>query len=323
MRVLVLGGTQFVGRHIVECLLAGGHAVTVFNRGRTPDDLPAGVERVRGDRDAGGAGLSALVGRTWDACVDVSGYTPRQVRPSVRLLAPRVGRYVFVSAVSVYGDPPSGPVDEACPRLPPAGDDVTEINAATYGPLKVACEDVVGEAFPGRCTVLRPQIVVGPHEPGSRFTYWVGRAMRGGPTLAPGDGSDHVQVIDARDVAAFARRAIERGIDGAFNLAGRRVTWREFVGILGLRDVVWVDRRMIESAGLTEFELPLYRPTGGRRSSLMHVSAAAARAAGLEWTDLHATVADVRAWLERCEQATPALSPEREAALIRLARGER
>src|SRR3954452_9562249 len=112
MNLLILGGTQFVGRHIVEALLAGGHSVSVLNRGRTRDDLPAHVERLRGDRDEGVSGLAALRGRTWDACVDVSGYTPRQVRPSAELLRASVGRYVFVSAVSVYGDPDRGPVRE-------------------------------------------------------------------------------------------------------------------------------------------------------------------------------------------------------------------
>lgn len=321
MRVLILGGTQFVGRHIAEAMLAGGHVVTLLNRGQTPDALPAAAERLRGDRDAGDAGLSALRGRTWDACVDVSGYTPRRVRPTVSLLQPAVGQYVFVSAVSVYGDPPRGPVLESHARLPPAGDDVVEIDAQMYGPLKVACEDVVHGAFGERCALLRPQVVVGPHEPGSRFTYWLWRAARPGPMLAPGDGSDFVQVVDARDVAAFARRAVEHGIAGAFNLAGNRVTWAEFIGLLRpAGEVVWVGRDVIAAAGVTEFELPLYRASGGRRASLMDVSPAAAVKAGLTLTPLHETVEAARRWFAGREPPPPALSPEREAELIDAAR---
>jgi 2'-hydroxyisoflavone reductase len=132
MRVLILGGTQFVGRHIVEALLAGGHVVNTLTRGQSPDELPAQVERLRGDRDMGALGLEALAGRSWDACVDVSGYTPRQVRPSAERLRVRVRRYVFVSAVSVYGDPDQRPVRESHPRMPPAGEDVTEVEGGGH-----------------------------------------------------------------------------------------------------------------------------------------------------------------------------------------------
>src|SRR5262249_22309556 len=142
MHILTLGGTQFVGRHIVEALLTVGHRVSILTRGHTPDELPAEVERLRGDRDLGTVGLDALAGRSWDACVDVSGYTPRQVRASAELLRDRVKRYVFISAVSVYGDPDIRPARETHPLLPPAAEDVTEIDGETYGPLKVACERI-------------------------------------------------------------------------------------------------------------------------------------------------------------------------------------
>jgi nucleoside-diphosphate-sugar epimerase len=315
MKILVLGGTQFVGRHIVEALLAGGHAVSVFNRGRSNDELPGDVERVRGDRDHGPAGLTALTGRTWDVCVDVSGYTARQVRSSAETLRKSVGRYVFISAVSVYGDPPVGPVDESQPCLPPAAEDVIEINAETYGPLKFTCENIVQEMFADRCALLRPQVVAGPYDPLDRFSYWVRRAGQGGDTLAPGDGSDFLQYIDAGDVARFARMVCENCLDGPFNLAGPRLTWSDFIATLGARNVVWVPKEIIAAAGVTEFELPLYRPTGGRRSTLMHVSNERAVAAGLTLTDPTTTIENVRRWLPGSEQP-PALSPEREAALI-------
>ena len=321
MRVLVLGGTQFVGRHIVEVLLDGGHAVTTFNRGMSRDELPAAVERLRGDRDAGAAGLDALTGRSWDACVDVSGYTAKQVRASAEMLRGRVAHYIFISAVSVYGDPPHGPVDESQPRLPPAEADIVEVTRATYGPLKVTCEDLVQDTFGDRCTLLRPQVIAGPHDPLDRFSYWVRRATEGGEMLAPGDGSDYVQVIDARDCACFVRTACEHAFAGAFNLAGPRITWSEFMATLGAGAVTWVAKEIIAKSGITEFELPLYRATSAPRSSLMHVSNARALGAGLALTDLAETVREVRSWLTG-QHVAPALSREREAALIAMARSQ-
>ena len=318
MRILVLGGTRFIGRHIVEALLAAGHRVSLLTRGQTPDELPPQVERLRGDRDEGAAGLAALAGRSWDACVDVSGYTPRQVRPSAAALRSRVGRYVFVSAVSVYGDPAERPVRETQPRLPPAGEEVTEVTGETYGPLKVTCEDIVQEVFAGRCTLLRPQIVAGPHDPTGRYSYWVQRALEGGEMLAPGDGSDSVQVIDARDLARFTRTVLESDLGGAFNLAGPRLSWAEFLKVLGAQNLVWVSAGILRSAGVTFQELPLFRAERGPRSSLMDVSSERAQQAGLTLTDPAVTARDVRAWLAGRDLPL-ALSPEREAELIRVA----
>lgn len=315
MKVLVLGGTWFVGRHIVDALCRAGHAVTVFNRGRSPLALPAQVERLRGDRDLGAAGLDALRGRAWDACVDCSGYTATHVRPSAELLRDAVSHYVYLSAVSVYGDPPHGPVTEAQPCVTPAGEDVVDVDRVTYGPLKVTCERIVEQVFGPRCALLRPQIVAGPFDPVDRLSYWVRRAGEAGPMLAPGDGSDHVQFVDALDCARFVRLVCEHELAGAFNVAGPRIAWREFIGLLGARSVAWVPATAIAAAGLTEFELPLYRPEGGRRAGLMHVASDRARHAGLTASDLRDTIERVRRWLPQCT-LPPALSREREAALI-------
>jgi 2'-hydroxyisoflavone reductase len=315
MRILILGGTQFIGRQIVETLLAAGHAASILTRGKSPDELPVEVERLRGDRDEGPRGLEALRGRSWDACIDVSGYTPRQVRPSAELLRAKVKRYVFVSSNSVYGDPRQRPVIETFPRVPPAGEDVTEIDAESYGQLKVACEDIVQEIYADRCTLLRPQIIVGENDPRSRYAYWVERAMQGGAVLAPGDGADHLQVIDVRDVAQFARTVIEKNLCGAFNLSGPRLTWAAFMKLLGAENIVWVAAEIIRAAGVTEFDLPLFRREGGPRSSLMDLSHERARAAGLTLTDPEITIRDIRAWL-RGNSLTPSLSREREKELI-------
>jgi 2'-hydroxyisoflavone reductase len=318
MKVLILGGTQFIGRHIAETLIAGGHSVSIFNRGCSPDALPESIMRYRGDRDEGLAGLLALEGHSWDVCVDVSGYLPRQVRASAEWLHDRVNRYVFISAVRVYGDPAARPVCETHPTLPPAGGEVTEIDDATYGPLKVACENIVQEVYGSRATLLRPQVVTGPHDPSGRYAYWVQRAALPGPMLAPGDGSDHLQVIDVRDLAQFTRRVIERDIGGIFNLAGPRLSWLEFIQLLGARNVVWVPASIIEAAGLTFQDLPLYRPERGTLGSLMDLSHARADAAGLTLTAPAETMNTMRAWLQGKEPSIP-LSLARDAELILMA----
>jgi len=220
VKILVLGGTQFVGRHIVEALARVEHSVSTLNRGRSADELPPQVERLRGDRDQGSAGLYALERRSWDVCVDVNGYTAQQVRASTQMLRESVGRYVFVSAVSVYGDPARGPVAETEPRSTPAREDVIDVTAATYGPLKVTCENIVVETFGARCALVRPQIIAGPHDPIDRLSYWVRRAAQGGEMLAPGDGSDHVQFIDARDVARLHSNCVRERAGRLFQPLG-------------------------------------------------------------------------------------------------------
>ena len=320
MNVLVLGGTRFIGRHVVLALVGAGHQVSVFARGTSPGELPPGVECLRGDRDDGPGGLVSLVGRTWDACVDVSGYTPRQVRPSAELLRAAIGRYVFVSTVSVYEDSNDVPVTETHPLLPEAAEDVTEITGDTYGSLKVTCERIVTDLYGERSTVLRPQIVAGPFDPTGRHTYWVQRAMQGGEMLAPGDGDDYLQVVDARDIGRFTCTVLETGAGGAFNLAGPRLTWAAFMRSIGAANPVWVSADLIDAAGLTFVELPLFRPNGSERSSLMHVSHDRASAEGLTLTDPLTTIADVRDWL-RNHPVPSALAPEQERALMAASAG--
>lgn len=315
MNILILGGTQFVGRHIVEAFVDSGHAVTVLTRGKSKDELPEAVERLQGDRNEGKAGLRALTGREWDACVDVSGYTPRQVRASAEELRGHVGRYVFVSTVSVYAEPERHPVREDDPLSPPAAEDVTEVSGQTYGPLKVTCENIVRELYGDHCTVLRPQIVAGPFDHTARYPYWVDRAARGGQVLAPGDGSDFLQVIDARDLARFTVKVVEDGIDGVFNLAGPRIGWADFMTVLGVPEPVWVDAKTLETNGLGFKELPVYIPAGGEQSGLMDVDNARAVAAGLTLRDPAVTARETREW-SRNADLNYALTPEREREIL-------
>lgn len=322
MRVLVLGGTRFIGRHIVETLVAAGDSVSVFTRGSSPDALAASVERLHGDRSHGPNGLTSLSDATWDACVDVSGYTPVQVRASAERLASKVGRYVFISTASVYQHAAVGPLDESFPLLPEAAEDVVQVTGETYGPLKVTCERIVQDVYADRATILRPQIVAGPYDPTGRHTYWVQRSLQPGETLLPGDGSDFVQVVDGRDIARFTRRTIDDGAGGAFNMAGPRLTWQAFADALGITSPVWVNASGLEALGLTVTELPLYLPNGSPQAALMDISAARATAAGFTQTDARTTIADTRAWLRQYPM-TPVLTQERERDAITYARARR
>ena len=301
-------------------LLRAGHAVTTFNRGVSADDLPANVSRLRGDRDAGLAGLGQLSEGWWDACIDVSGYTAAHLHASVAILKNRVAHYVFVSAVSVYATPVQGAITEDSTLVLAAPENTAEVVGDMYGRLKVTCESIVNTAFAGCATILRPQVIVGPNDPTARFTYWLNRALRPGPMLTPGDGHDFLQVVDIRDVAAFARLVIEGSRIGTFNLSGERVVWRQFVDLLGPTEVVWVPSTILQAASLGFTDLPLYRPQGSARAALMHVNSERALGAGFSVTPLLSTVARIKEWMVTGRsQGQEGLRAETERLLIQRA----
>src|SRR5215216_6482111 len=203
LKVLILGGTGFLGPHFVEALQAGGHQITLFNRGRSNPGLFAKLETLIGDRDGK---LDALKGRDWDVVIDDSGYVPRHVKLSADLLKDHVRHYIFVSSISVYGMFPKPGLDEDDQVATPPGAKVEEVTGATYPGLKAGCEQVVESTYGARSTIVRPHYVVGPGDSTDRFTYWVARVARGGQVLAPGSANDSLQYIDVRDLAAFVRR---------------------------------------------------------------------------------------------------------------------
>ena len=226
MQLLVIGGTHFVGRALVEDAVERGHEVTVFHRGPAePAGFPP-VEHVHGDRDGG---LEGLAGRTWDAAIDTCGYVPRVVRDSARLLADAVRSYTFISTLSVYPDDAPAGCNEGTPTHQPPFPDTEEITDESYGPLKVACEREALDAFSGRCLVVRPGYIVGPHDPSDRFTYWVRRAAAGGRMLAPGPQDHALQVVDVRDLGAFTLDHVEAGTADVFGVVGPHepLTWGE------------------------------------------------------------------------------------------------
>jgi len=298
MRILVLGGTQFLGRHVVEHALGAGHDVTLFNRGRTRPELFPEVERLRGDRDGD---LDALRGRDFDAVVDTSGYVPRIVRETIEALGD-VGHYTFVSSISVYADV-STPPDESSARL--VLQEPTEEWREAYGELKAQCEDVVCERYPD-AFVVRPGLIVGPWDPTGRFTYWPTRLAEGGRVLAPAPPDAPAQVIDVRDLAAWIVRAAEVRLDATLNAVDRPTTRGAFLDTVNRAagadaELVWVDPEFLVEHDVGEWmELPLWLHAPEYRGMLA-VDPTAAFAAGLETRPLEETAHDTLEWVHRGE----------------------
>jgi 2'-hydroxyisoflavone reductase len=300
MKILVLGGTSFVGRSIVEDLLAHGHTPTLFSRGKTGADLFPGVERLIGDRETGD--YTAVGGGSWDAVVDVSGYVPRHVTQVAEALQGASGRYLFISTGSVYdrslaaGDG----MTEDTPRLAPYRDS-EQITGDTYGPLKVACEDDVLTMHRERTTIVRPGIVAGPHDSSDRFTYWVRRAAKGGRIAVPGRLDQPVQVVDARDLARLVTSLLEADRAGTYNAVGPQppVTLRELIEVCAGDTPV----ELVPVALVDDFPLVLPDPSW---DVMFRRSAAAALAVGLTTTSLAQTAIDTLAW--DVDRGTPPLS---------------
>ena len=217
MKLLIIGGTIFLGQHLVEAALARGHEVTLFNRGEHNPELFPEVEKLRGNRDGD---LGALAGRQWDAVIDTCGYVPRIVKQSAELLADAVGHYTFISSISAYASFAQPGMDENSPVGTIEDETEEKVTNESYGPLKVLCEQAVERALPGRTLVIRPGMIVGPHDPSDRFTYWPYRVAQGGEVLVPGKPEQGFDLIDVRDLAEWNIRMVEAGKTGIYNAAG-------------------------------------------------------------------------------------------------------
>lgn len=291
--MLVIGGSSFLGPHVIDALLRRGHIVTTFNRGRNPASPPEGVERIVGDR---ATDIDRVAGRSFDAVIDTCGYFPRVVDMSVSLLAPSTKSYVFVSSISVYVDPMLPPRDESSALATIGDPTIEEITNESYGPLKALCEQAVMKHMEGRAAVVRPGLIVGPLDPTDRFTYWPHRAALGGEMLAPGAPDHHISFIDVRDLAGFIARAAERGFTGTFNASGdtASMTMGDLIAaclrVAGASTTVtWVDEPFVKANQIEPWsELPAWIPTGD--DSLMWASSAKAVAAGLTYRPLEETV---------------------------------
>jgi 2'-hydroxyisoflavone reductase len=306
LKILLLGGTRFIGVPITELALKRGHTVTFFNRGKTNADLFPQIERITGDRNGE---LDGLKDRKWDAVIDTSAYVPRVVKLSAELLGPNVGQYLFVSSISVYpnfAEPRTE--DSAVGTL--KDETVEKVDAETYGPLKALCEKAAEAAMPGRVTVLRPGLIVGPHDSTDRFTYWPARAARGGDMLAPGTPRDRIQIIDARDLAAFALDTLERRVYGTFNLVSPP-------GMFTMGDVVnesiraakslvkpspppravWASAAFLEKQKVSGWsDMPVWLAATGDDAAFAETSSARALKEGLKITPMRKTVHDALEW---------------------------
>ncbi|UTH73476.1 NAD-dependent epimerase/dehydratase family protein [Chromobacterium sp. IIBBL 290-4] len=324
LNILIMGGTLFLGRHIVEAASARGHRLTLFNRGRQNDALFPDMEKLRGDRDAD---MSALQGRRFDVVIDPSAYRPEQVERLLRVLGEPPGLYVLVSTVSVYdGLPPGQPYDEARKRL--SGGD-------GYGALKARAEDALTAALPGRYVIARPGVIVGPYDPTDRFSYWLRRLDLGGDVLAPGRPERPIQYVDARDLAAWLVALAERGQAGAFNVAGpvQPLSMGECLeacqAIAGAAARLhWVSDGEIADAGLAAWtELPFWLPEDDAVfGGIFMADSRQALAHGLSLRPLEQTIAETLAWLreagetpESSVRVTP-ISAAREREVLRMRR---
>ena len=322
MRILVLGGTRFAGRAIVDAALGRGDTVTMFNRGKSNPGLYPGVETVNGDRTAD---LSALDGREFDAVVDVACYEPAVARLSAEELRDRTGRYVFVSTVSVYADQSTTEAQLEVAPLAELKPDTTD-PLENYGANKALCEQVITEVYGDRVLIGRPGLISGPNDPTDRFPYWPRRIARGGRVLAPGDPGDLTQVIDARDLAAFLLDGIHRGRNGVFNLTGAA---RPFGILLDLcrtatysdADLVWIDSGRLAAAGVRPGGIPMWIAEPGFEA-FNDVDSSRAIAAGLGCRPITETIRDTLAWdLGRGGPGKEGLDPaEEERLLAELAR---
>ncbi len=318
MQILVLGGTRFAGRAIVEAALGRGDTVTLFNRGQSNPGLFPGVETVTGDRTRD---LSALGGREFDAVVDVACYEPGTARLSAQAFAGRTGRYVFVSTVSVYASQATTEAqleDAPVAVLKPGATDFAE----NYGANKALCEDIIRDIYGDRALIGRPGLITGPHDPTDRFPYWPRRIARGGRVLAPGDPGDLTQVIDVRDLAAFLLDGIHRDRGGVFNLTGAA---RPFGILLDLcrtatysdADLTWVPTSELVAAGVDPgMGIPLWVGEPGYEA-FNNVDSSRAVGSGLSCRAITETIRDTLAWdLGRGGPGQPGLDPAEEQRLL-------
>ncbi|HZH97350.1 MAG TPA: NAD-dependent epimerase/dehydratase family protein [Fimbriimonadaceae bacterium] len=324
MKILVIGGTAFVGRHIVEVALRKGHELTLFNRGKRNPSLFPDVEKLIGDRYDD---LHLLDHRHWDAVIDTSGYVPRVVQASAQKLHDCADHYCFISTISVYSDVgATGPTEDS--KVGALQDEtVEEITGETYGPLKVLCEEEVRAAFPDDALIIRPGLIVGPYDHTDRFTYWPLRFHRGGRILAPDRKEQPVQFIDARDLAEWTVSMVEGEVTGTYNAVGPSspMSFGEFIACCSTTvgnpqaEVVWTPTPVLQAQGVSPWtDLPLVLPYDGSEDGMALVVNEHAVENGLTLRPVEDTIRDTLEWaLTRGEHEMKAgLLPEREAEVL-------
>ncbi|MEP7043016.1 MAG: NAD-dependent epimerase/dehydratase family protein [Dokdonella sp.] len=334
LRILILGGTGFIGPHQVRYALQRGHKVTLFNRGKSPQAWPGAVEELIGDRNTGD--LDALAGREWDVCIDNPTTLPFWVREAGRALHGKVKQYIFISTISVYADTSKPGADESAALARYTGKDAMRETQGTlnadrglYGPLKALSEKEAQAQFPGVATIIRPGLIVGPGDETDRFTYWPVRLARGGDMLAPGDGTDPVQFIDARDLAEWTIRVAEQRSVGVFHATGpaQELTMAGMLSAIGTAihvnaKPVWVPTDFLEAQKISPWsDMPVWVPGQGDSAGFTRLNLRKAISAGLTYRPLAMTAVDTLAWFrqqpaERQATLHAGLSAERENAVL-------
>lgn len=325
MKVLVLGGTGFLGPEIVESLIARKHEVTLFNRGKSKPKLFPDIETLIGDRNSD---LKALEGRAWDVVIDVPASLPSWVIKTTELLKRNVARYIFVSTISVFDDYSKVGIAEDGSKFeaPASVDSETKVTNETYGALKVRCEDIVNAAYGKNATIVRPGLIVGPNDPTDRFTYWPVRVDRGGDILVPGNGSSLVQFVDSRDLGAFIAQLADDGHTGTYNATGPASPLRFDEFVYGCRAAtssqvkfVWADEQFLLDNDVGPFmEMSLWVP-GDDMKGFMAIDCSKARSVGLSFRPLAETARDTIAWAKTRPESYKwgaGLDAEKEKALL-------
>ncbi len=340
-KLLILGGTRFLGPALVDAARAKGWSLTLFNRGKSNPGLfkdAAGIEEIHGDRNTDD--VKKLAGRKWDAVVDTSGYYPKQVRAVTEVLAGNVGQYVFISSISAYKLPMKPGLDETAPVMRfPAGTDVDKVDKITddtYGALKALCEEAAEKAFPGKALNIRPGYIVGQRDGSDRFTYWPVRIEKGGDVIAPGRPADLIQFIDVRDLGDWTIRMVEKGANGVFNATGPKERLRMDAFLEACRKAtgakasfVWMDEKTLEGLGLKPAEeFPIWTSPSGAEGGLEDVSIARAVKAGLTFRPIETTIKETLAYWkslpeERRAKMRAGLAPEREVEALKAFRAKK
>lgn len=323
MKILILGGLSFLGRHLIEIGLSRGHVITTFTRGKRNADMYPEVEKLIGDRDGD---LRALEGRSWDVAIDTSGYLPRVVRDSARLLAPSLEHYTFVSSLSVYADNATPWQDENAPVETLDGASPDEFVIEKYGALKALCEAAAEAEMPGRTLIVRPGLIVGKYDPTDRFTYWPYRVSRGGEVLAP-PAEDPMQIIDAHDLAAWMLTMAEQRKTGVYNVTGPqepltvRAVLETCQSVSGSdASLTYVSSSFLEEQGVQPWQdLPSWVPDTEEMRGFSRTDVRRAVAAGLRFRPLADTVRDTLEWANEFppdHEWQAGLTPERERQVL-------
>jgi 2'-hydroxyisoflavone reductase len=332
LKLLVLGGTRFLGPALVEYAMARGHTVTLFNRGQSNPGLFPNVEKLQGDRDAKDGYASLGGARTWDVVVDVPTTLPRWVNGAADALAKKTNHYLFISTISVFRDYSQPGIDENGP-LHAAGDPLAERMGQTaetqYGPLKVRCEMLARERFGANVTIVRPGLIVGPGDLSDRFSYWPVRIEKGGDVLAPGTPDDPTQYVDVRDLGEWVVRLAEQRVFGTFNATGPNQPTTISEMLHGIKAVTttgarftWVPAEFLAQQQVRPWsDMPVWVPPVGDSTGFMRIDCSKAYAAGLTFRPLADTARDTLAWYHTrppAQQATlrAGLAPERERAVL-------